>query len=424
MRRAATRPTQLLAALAAMILICGCDAQPAQDYVLTGTIEIDPKLGVDLETLRARGGEATLIMTVRSSPALEDVIIQRQWENVGPRHQFGLGKGRGAEIAARHDRLWVTAFLSVAPRQGRNVRRENFVGWTAEPVAPGTTFMTLRLDRRLFEVTGDDVGAPQGGWFSPAVAEEAAPPQNRPLVPGRRIFSGTADVDEPVRRLFQGATLIVAARKSPDDPEGELRATYYLPTFPLGFALHAQHTASGAPADVEEPRHLVAWLDLDGDLATTDDQARAATPAPVAPGESGVVLKIDARKVAERIAGMIGGSETPAAAARTVASGVVTVADAASLPADGALWVVVRSLPDNRLLLAKRMERGAFPLRFEIAETDSITGSVARVEGSFRVGAMLIDGDPARPTGPPWRALSAPIQEVGATGLELRLERD
>ena len=70
--------------------IAGCGRQPAQDYAITGTLRLDPRVGVDLDAFYENMGTTELVMTARTSPDVGDIVIQRRWMNVKLPHEFAF----------------------------------------------------------------------------------------------------------------------------------------------------------------------------------------------------------------------------------------------------------------------------------------------------------------------------------------------
>ena len=298
--------------LGSMIVVSfGCGRQTAQPYVASGTLRASARLPLNADIIYGRGGTMDLIMTARSGPGVGDIIVQRRWKNVRLPMSFGLGKGIGKAIARLHPKIVLTALVSInmPPNAGGN---RAVVGWTPIEVPVGTHGIDLELTEYVQEANRSKLdNYPIGGWYSPTVAEEAAPPGTRGQSPGPFVYGGTIDVTPEYRRRLVSASVFVTAKGSSLGAP-ELAVDYRYPTFPFRFALHENNRFFGDPVPITEPFFIRAIIDLDGSVDTKDDQVVFATPEKIAPGTDDLAMTLDVADLVDRFMGAHGSTgETP-----------------------------------------------------------------------------------------------------------------
>jgi hypothetical protein len=256
--------------------------------------------------------------------------------------------------------------------------------------------------------------------------ENPAPTARMPLGPpetaGARtgVPSGAAS-GEPIRGSISvadggatsGAVLFLIARV-PDTP-GPPLAVKRLPVgpFPLEFEIGpADEMVQGRPW--VGPIALSARVDRDGDPLTRDDADTSAELAsPVAPGATGVELRLERGGAVQ---------SPPAAASSEPIRGTISLADGGAT--SGAVLFLIARVPGTPgpPLAVKRLPVGPFPLEFEIGPEDVM------IQGRPWVGPIALsarvdrDGDAMTRDSDTSAELAAPVAP-GATGVELRLER-
>ncbi|MCB9831249.1 MAG: hypothetical protein H6807_02155 [Planctomycetes bacterium] len=427
------------AVVALLLLVAGCGLRPAQDYAAIGSLTVADPMKRFIVAGQRMGGEVELVMTLRTSPKVEDVIVQRRWINPTFPFEFGLGKGRGEALKGR--KVYVTAELSGLPVG-------SLVGFTEEAQAVPLRFIDLQLahqsgDPALLEMPG----CPQGGFRSETVQEEATPPGREPFMRGPRVFAGRLEIPRGYEQKLAGLPVVIISRPKPDRTAPDLYTKIERPSYPLDFSLHqndriqafmgqrAAAVKKGQGDPVTWSSYVVAQIDLDGSVDTKDDLIEAVS-AKVEPGTMGVVLRFDPAEI-DRVLGMLGdGGRSPAGSphggnphggsggtapvAGLVAQGRVELPPelAAQLGvAGGDLWLSIRDPESQQMLDAHRFSVSAFPFEFAL---ENGKGSMQRAFAAgqkFMLRAILA-GDPSSKTAP--IATSGTI-EPGASGLVLKL---
>ena len=416
-------------ALIAIQVLAGCGAKPAQDYVATGTLTLGDSFRNDVDQFLARGGSADLVMTVRTSPDVGDVIIQRRWVDVKFPFEFGLGKNLGTLHKKKHagKPVFLTAYVTL--RQG-GTRGSTFalVGWTKEPIAIGTYFTSLAIDSQpQFLVAEQAKNLPTGGWYSAAVVEEAVPPGLNAGNPGPRVFSGVVDVPPAQRSAFTQYVLFVTANARKEGGAPELITRYEAPIFPFTFALHENQRVVGDPKPIKDSFFVNCVLDADGAIDTKEDQLRISTETPAAPGADDLRLVFNisgevAPGKAAPGAGQSGGAnaQDPHAGAtndphgaggtrpqatnvdpsEVIFAGKIILPEEfkGKVPATAALYLSGRGAK-NELYLVKRMSP-LFPMNFTLTRADTLDGKPLDASPpTMTVRAMLAgSGDVLSPT--------------------------
>ncbi len=435
------QPTKILSLLT-ILLLGGCGLQPAQDYVTIGTLEVAPMLRATALRAASAGNETELVMTLRTSPDVKDVVVQRRWINPRFPLEFGLGKGRAEEFAGQD--LYVTAEL-------RGLSIGKILGWTPDPVPAGKYFIAMSLEYR-----GDQAGLremrgyPRGGFESKAVREEAAPPGRRAMPPGPRAFSGRIEVPEDYLARLDGFSVTVQARERTDRGAPELIVRYDRAQFPLGFSLHQNHRIQATMGQFEQamsiaagdpildPKFVVAQIDLDGNFDTKEDLVEAATESQVEVGASDLVLTFKAADLDRLLAAMEAGPRRPAAAegprnphgtmpaAHAGTSGTRLVRGRIELPAalkdraaGAELWLSIRDPASQKMMDAYRFQAPSFPFDFDLEIGKGMMATVLQSGQPFVLKAILAADGPMSET-----ALIATSSNMtpGADGLVLELK--
>lgn len=453
----------------AALSLSGCGIKPAQDYVVTGTLDASAELRRSMrapifDELTRYSTE--LVMTVRTSPDVGDVVVQRRWRNIGIPHEFGLGKGRGEAVKSRSESVYVTAMLTLRdPQRGFALGR--FVGWTKKPVPVGSYHTHLELEWMFSSVDPALEGFPTGGWASPSVREEALPPgiaeererdNDRAGAPaGAKVFAGTIDVNDPSKRsALMGCTLYFQARARAERGAPELIVQYDDPVFPFTFSMHENQRFFGDPVPVDdmEPVYVIAVLDRDGSVDSKDDQIRVTTETAVDPETFDLKLVFDLSDAPAALfadagpTGPGGGNHpTPGGAAAghgappqptghgapaqpAGARGEHLVSGRIILPEDlatemkpkSALWLSLRDGASDKLIFVSSVSDPSFPQEFDLHAGDNKFGGTVSIDAPFRVKAILTDG-PVMKTGPGiFVVISEPITK-GTKSIDLVLER-
>lgn len=385
-----TRRFVAIAALASLAFLSSCGRKPAQPYVAVGTLSVaDSFAGPVAQLLRFH--RADVVMTVRTTPDVDSVIVQRRWKDVTFPFEFGLGKGLGATYREKYkgQKVFVTAMVTFTAGQ-KTKPDYTFVGWTREPVDIGTYFFDVSLDRRIEYVSStQDRNLPMG-WFSSSVIEEAVPPaqegmgQKKNLNPGPMVFSGILDVPPALRESFRSYRLNLIARGMADQGAPELVLSFDHPVFPFKFALHENHRQFGDPRPITTPLFIVAILDEDGSVDSKTDQFVAKSATAIAPETKDIRLTFDIPTDAVPAnpdgapptshGSVETGATTAMAAVETVVAGKVTLPDDLKkhiLPTS-VLYVSVRN-EANQLVLSRRFP-ATFPTDFALTPSDSLGG--------------------------------------------------
>ena len=388
-----------------------CGRQPAQDYVVTGTLEFAPAIAAQFTRMRDSGVDFELIMTLRTSPDAADVVVQRRWYRVFAPMEFGLGKGRGEAFKKLHPKVYVTSMLKVRD----NPNSFAAVGFTANAVPAGTYHVKLTLDHMLNEDLSRFPGAPRGGFESPSILEEAVPPGLKPQAPGTMAFAGLIDVPERFRQSLKETTLFVIARERPDRAAPELILRYKNPEFPLRFALHQNHRIQGigSTEPVIDPKHVVVRLDFDGTIETNDDAIIVATAKKAALGTADLKFVLpghelenllEPKKTTDKLPqSQPSRQSTPRppdprealAKGTLIGSGEVNLDPAlVGLYDDANLWLSFRDAASGTALEFVQMAKGKLPRSFELKNGEGMMGVVFAKGQKLVVRAILTKTGP------------------------------
>ncbi len=417
-------------------LFGGCSGeQPAQDYAVVGKVTPAPNLAPSLRRMVQAGYDVRVVMTARTSPKVEDVILQRRWMKGTLPLTFGLGKGRGTKLKAKYSSVYLTVLVDfLVPQTGRLAK--SYVGWTPEPVALGADDVTVFLTHELEDGSAKALrNYPEGGWYNWEVREEAVPPGASGGSRGAVVFAGTVDVKpESARMQLRGINLMVLARERKDRGFPELIKPVELPIYPLHFALRQGDRQAGGDDDITAPKFVEVLIDLDGNVETKDDRYRAVTSEQVKPGTKDLHLVIDVSQLVEKAnqaqAGAAAPSDHASGMRKPVESGRLLVTGAVELPKD----LESKVQPGSTLFLSLRDEQGKllmvlqpavnpeFPYAFKITEGSGVMGAgVPDAQTKIRVKALLSNrGAMAKAKDGALIAVSEPVKQ-GTKGLILSL---
>lgn len=421
----------LIVLVGAALMLAGCGMKAPQDYVVTGTLDASQELRTAMrqplfDDLRRRFN-SELVMTVRTSPDVGDVVVQRRWLNVTLPHEFGLGKERGAVVETKAKEVYITAHLTLKnPQNGAPLA--TFVGWTKTPVPVKSYHLHLELTDMLSRVDASQDGFPTGGWMSPSVREEGVPPglendkeRGREFrAKGAKVYAGTIDVSDPTRRgdLSRG-TLFLQARTRAGRGAPELIVKYTDLVFPFSFSLHENQVFFGDPVPVEElePKFVEAIFDRDGIVDTKNDQVRVVTSEQVKPETFDLELVLDLDGAPPAIFGAApprnpapqpGAGDAPKTAAHAhgdrgahLASGKIILPEDLAVDAKpkSSLWISLRDAASDKLIFVTSIAEPTFPQEFDLHAADNKFGGTVEIDQPFKVKAILTDG-PVMQTGP------------------------
>ncbi len=425
----------LILALGMTNLLACSGEQPAQDYAVVGKVTPSPALAPSLRRMVQAGYEVRAVMTARTSPKVEDVILQRRWMKGALPLTFGLGKGRGTKLKREHSSVYLTVLVDfLVPQTGRLAK--SYVGWTPEPVALGSDDVTVFLTHELEDESAKSLrNYPQGGWYNWEVREEAVPPGSSGASRGPVVFAGTVDVKpESARMQLRGVNLMLLARERKDRGFPELIKPVELPIYPLRFALRQGDRQAGGDDDITTPKYVEVLIDLDGNVGTKDDQYRAVTSEQVKPGTKDLHLVIDVSKLveeADKAAGSAAapvdhasGMKKPTEGGRLLASGTVELPEdlEPKVQPGSTLFLSLRDEQGKLLMVLQPATNPRFPYAYKITEGSGVMGAgVPDARMKVRVKALLSNrGAMAKAKDGALIAVSQPVKQ-GANGLVLRL---
>ncbi|MCA9319095.1 MAG: hypothetical protein KDB53_00100 [Planctomycetes bacterium] len=364
--------------------------QPAQDYAVTGTLQVDTRFKPQVSNFLRQNYDIRVVMSARSSPDVEDTIIQRRWIKGALPLEFGLGKKIGSDLATEHPELWLTAIVDFVAPHAKNSAL-TLVGWTREPVKTGSSHQSVVLTHSFGEADpNSETGFPRGGWESTSVMEEATPPGVGRFDPGPLAFGGIVDVvPESARTMLRGIPLRLVARERADRGFPELIRQFEAPVYPFRFSLHQNHRQAGGNERIRDPKYVAAFIDLDGITDTKEDEYVAVTKTKVDPETRDINLVIDVTGLMEQMkvarARMQREPSNPNPHATTEDRGDIVVRGVAHLPpgaippAGAVLWISLRDGATNQLaLVSAPVTDATFPYAFEVREGDDTMGGGRR----------------------------------------------
>ncbi|HXV36110.1 MAG TPA: hypothetical protein VEC18_03110 [Myxococcota bacterium] len=268
----------------------------------------------------------------------------------------------------------------------------------------GALCIALACDRRVEPfVPGEEPQAPDLSKIFPAGMDRAERPMpDLPSAPGRGAppaeepgapIAGTIELAaELASQVPPDAVLFLMARPVTGGPPVAAKR-FDAPRFPLAFAIGAEDRM-GAAAAFSGALEISARIDGDGNATTRSagDLIGAAARAH-APGDRGVVVRIDRRQSADSSAGAA--PPRTAAADSAAIEGTIALADALQgrVPARAVLFVIARNSPSGPPLAVVRVDEPQFPLAFAIGPGDRMIEAVpfaGEISLSARVDA---DGD-------------------------------
>ncbi|HGY91891.1 MAG TPA: hypothetical protein ENK43_12040 [Planctomycetes bacterium] len=427
--------TALLLVLGASMFGACSGEKPAQDYAVVGKVTPAPNLAASLRRMVQAGYDVRVVMTARTSPKVEDVILQRRWIKGTLPLAFGLGKGRGSRLKTKYSSVYLTVLVDfLVPQTGRLAK--SYVGWTPEPVAIGSDDVTVFLSHELEDESAKSLrNYPEGGWYNWEVREEAVPPGVSGSSRGPVVFAGTVDVKpESARMQLRGVNLMVLARERKDRGFPELIKPVELPIYPLRFALRQGDRQAGGDEDITTPKFVEAIIDLDGNVETKEDRYRAVTSEQVKPGTKDLHLVIDVSQLMEKVNQARAGASAPSDHAsgmrKPVESGRVLVSGVVELPKNlepkvqpgSTLFLSLRDEQGKLLMVLQPVASPEFPYAYKITEGSGVMGAgVPDAKAKVRVKALLSNrGAMAKAKDGALIAVSKPVEQ-GTTGLTLRL---
>ncbi len=426
-----TRNMALILTFIGLGLLGSCSRQPSQDYVVTGTLSLTPEMQSRFESFQRSNIGLELIMTARSSPKSEDILIQRRWTYLTMPFEFGMGKGRTEHFLKKTKSVYVTAVLRAKSSQFPF----NLASFTVKPVPIGTYHIDLLLnDDPDSPETLSKEGAPVGGWISTTIIEEAIPPGLEVKPIGPMAFAGTISAPEGLGQSFRGWKLQIVARERVDRGAPELILTVMSPVFPYEYSLHQFHRVMGGNELITDPKYVVILLDRDGSVETKNDRVEVASAQQVEIGATNLNFRLPESRLRELLG--LGKKSTAATSQPTkkatsaktaakgelVASGVVDLPEELVSAAKGAtLWIIIRDPETKQPMMFKRFKGMKFPFKFEISNGEGTMGMGVRPNQRIIVKATLT------PSGEPTdtKSMTGYSSEVvtGAEGLKITLAR-